>query len=191
MKSLLIFLVSWVLLACGGGGGGGAAPEAGTPQGQTTAAVAPLSPVANIPPSQLPVSYASTQMIVSYMATLHSQSMTTFAANENALGSRLSAQGAFSSGTHYSQSGVDFVAVIQRFANDSLAFVNLKSQTMPIDKIAVAEIFSTYAAQDAAYANTYYRGVSWGLTSASLTAFVADINKKTNDLYALIVLQLP
>jgi Carboxypeptidase regulatory-like domain len=141
--------------------------------------------------SRTPIIYASTQLIAAYMATLHAQSITTFAGNESALSARLSAQGLYLSGTHYSQSSTGFVAVVQGFANDSLAFINLKSQTLPIDKNAIAALFSTYAAQDAAFANTYYRGVNWGLAAGSLGTFVADINKKTNDLYALIILQLP
>lgn len=257
MRSLIIILVSWMLVACGGGGGGGVPPESNTSQSQVAAAysiagavTAPdgsvipgvqldlsgtsasstisnangaysfsglangvyvvkpsasgmiFSPastsvtvqnqsVGSIQFSRSPLSYASTQLIASYMATLHSQSMTTFAANEDALGSQLSAQGGFRSGAHYTQSSAGLVAVIQRFANDSLAFVYLKSQTMPIDKNAVAALFSTYAAQDAAYTNTYYRGVNWGLAAGPLGTLIADINKKTNDLYALIVLQLP
>lgn len=135
--------------------------------------------------------YASTQLISDYMAALHAQTRSTFAANEITLSNDLASQGSFYSGAHYTQSSSNYVALVRGYANDSLAFVRLKSQSMPIDSGAVSTLFSTYAAQDASYADTYYRGVAWGLTGTALTTFVVNVNKSTNDIYALIILQLP
>lgn len=138
-----------------------------------------------------PQSYASTQLIANYTATLHSQMLSKFVADENVLGSTLASQGAFFSGLHYAQSGQNYVSLVQGFASGSLAFVKVTAQTMAIDKDAVTTLFSSYASQDAAYAGTYYGSVPWGLTGTGLATFIAGNNKSTSDIYALVVLQLP
>lgn len=141
--------------------------------------------------AQVAKSYPSTQLISDFMAIRHAQLLTSFAADEKALGNKLAAQGLYASGSHYTQSGQDYVALVQAFATDSLAYVRTKSQTSPIDNAAVSTLISAYANQDASYADAYYRGVNWGLSASGLSTFVAGINKQTNDIYALIVLQLP
>lgn len=140
--------------------------------------------------SRAPQSYPSTQLITDYMATLHSQSLSQFVANENALSSSLGSQGLFASGNHYAQSGQDYVASVQGFVNSSLAFVRLQSQTRAIDSGAVSVLLSTYATQDAAYAVTYYQAVPWGLTGSALATFTTGINQSTDDIYTLAALQI-
>ena len=135
--------------------------------------------------------FPSTQQIADYMAILHSQSLGTFTTSEQALSNKLASQGLYGSGTHYVQSGQAYVAIVQTFVNGSLAFVQQKAQTMAIDRDAVAGQFTAYAAQDAAYASSYYSGVNWGLTGSGLATFIAGNNSSTNAAYALAVLQLP
>lgn len=141
--------------------------------------------------AQIAKSYPSTQLITDYMAIRHSQSLAKFADDEKALDHLLAAQGGRNSGAHYTESGRDYVALVQAFAADSLAYVRTKSQTSAIDNVAVSALLAGYANQDASYADAYYRGVNWGLSASGLSTFVAGINKQTNDIYALIVLQLP
>ena len=81
--------------------------------------------------------------------------------------------------------------MVQAFATDSLAFVKTKSQISAIDDAVIATLLAGYAKQDASYADAYYRGVNWGLSASGLSTFIADLNKQTNEIYALIVLQLP
>lgn len=147
--------------------------------------------VAGVNFAQVPQPLASTQMIADYMAIRHSQLLPAFVTDEGALNSKLAADGLFHSGAHYTRSGRNYVALIQAFASDALAFVRTKSQTSAVDQPVVAGLLSTYAAQDASYADNYYRGVTWGLSASGLSTFIADINKQTNDIYALTILQLP
>lgn len=133
----------------------------------------------------------STQVISDYMLIQHSQMLANFAANETALANTLAGQGLHNSGTHYTKSGQNFVSLVQAFAADTLTFARTRAQTSAIDTAAVASLLSAYAAKDATYADTYYRGVTWGLSASGLATFIADINKQTNDVYALTALQLP
>ena len=135
--------------------------------------------------------FASTQMITDYMAIRHSQLQPSFASAETSLGKRLNAQGLFHSGTHYIQSGQSFVALVQSFATDSIAFVRLKAQTLPVERAAAEALLANYSAQDASFADTYYRGVTWGLAGTGLDTFIGGIQKQTSDAYALAALQLP
>ena len=141
--------------------------------------------------AQVAKSYPSTQLISDFMAIRHAQTLAQFAVDEKALDRLLAAQGGRNSGTHYTESGRNYVALVQAFATDSLAYVRTKSQTSPIDNAAVSALLATYANQDASYADTYYRDVGWGLSASGLSTFVAGIKKQTNDIYALTVLQLP
>lgn len=133
----------------------------------------------------------STALISSYAATLHAQTMATFAADEQALGNLLAAQGASHSGTHYSRSRTDYLAQVQAFTNAVLAFAQLKAQTMPIDHAATVSIFSAYQAQDSDYAAAYYGGVTWGLSGSALASFVTDTKTSISSIYTLAILSVP
>jgi hypothetical protein len=135
--------------------------------------------------------YESTQAIVDYMAILHSQMLTTFATNEKALSATLSATGMYFSGNHYSQSMSGYLTQVQGFTNTSLAFINTKAQTVGVDTPTVSALLNNYALQDAAYADTYYRSVPWGLTGSSLTSVISTLKGQINDVYALAILRIP
>lgn len=141
--------------------------------------------------SRVVQSFPSTQVIADYMTIRHSQMLTKFVADEKGLGFVLAGRGLGMSGTHYIQSGQSYVSLVQAFAADTLAFALTRAQSSAIDTAAIASLLSTYAAQDAAYADNYYRGVPWGLSAVGLTTFIADINKQTDSIYALTILQLP
>ena len=135
--------------------------------------------------------YESTQAIIDYMAILHSQMLITFTTNEKALSQQLAATGLFASGNHYSQSMNGYLALVQSFANTSLIFINSKAQTMGVDKPTVAALMSSYSSEDATYADTYYRGVPWGLTGSSLTSVISTSKGQINDFYAQTILRIP
>lgn len=135
--------------------------------------------------------YESTQSITDYMAILHSQKLTTFSTNEKALSATMAATGSFTSGAHYSQSASGYLTLVQGFTNTSLTFINSKAQTMGIDTPTISALMTSYALQDAAYADTYYRNVPWGLTGSSLTSVISTVKGQINDVYALTILRIP
>ena len=131
--------------------------------------------------------YESTQAIADYMAILHSQTRTTFATNEAALSRTLAASGSYLSGRHYGQSMSGYLTLVQGFANTSLAFINTKAQTMAIDTRAVSALMASYSAEDAAYADTYYRNVPWGGSGLYL---ISDLQDQIKNVYALTILRI-
>jgi hypothetical protein len=125
-------------------------------------------------------------MIADYMAILHAQSRTTFAADYQALQRKLSADGVGLSGGSIRLYGELYLASVKTFVDASLSFVRLKSQTLAIDRNAVSTLFSTYAAQDATYAGTFLLGFG-----SNVSTFAAGIQNQVNAAYALAILQLP
>ena len=140
--------------------------------------------------ARTPQSYASTQPIADAMAILHAQMLSDFAVYDREARNRASARGGMG-GAYYLDSARGYVALVQRFVNDSLAFVNLRAQTMAIDSRAIAALFSTYATQDASFVDTFYCCIAGGLTGSDIAPFIADTQRSTNNIYALAILQLP
>ena len=135
--------------------------------------------------------FASTQSIIDYMAIVHSQTRTSFATNEQTLNRTMAAQGSSLSGSHYTQSMNGYLTLVQGFTSTSLTFIKTKAQTLAIDTPTVATLMANYATQDAAYADTYYRGAPWGLSGSSLTSVITTLQNQINSTYAAAILQIP
>lgn len=141
--------------------------------------------------TQTVVTVQPTQPIADFMSALHSTMVGSFTASERTLGNQLAAQGTFYSGAHYTLSRQSYLSLVQKFADDSLAHVRSKAQTGVIDRVAVSALFDGYRAMDAAYADSYYRGVTWGLSGSSLNTFVSETVQSSNGIYSAAISQLP
>jgi HYDIN/CFA65/VesB family protein len=148
------------------------------------------TPAPTPPPTPPPPAPTTTAAIAEYMAILHAQTRTKFTADEKALEAKAAADGTLLNGGTIRASGNLYVASVQRFVDASLAFVRLKSQTA-IDRTAVSTLFSGYAVEDAAYANTYLSVAFRFAPAVAIAEVVAAIRSQTNDVYALAILQLP
>jgi hypothetical protein len=93
----------------------------------------PPPPAPGPPPTTTPA-------IAGYMAGLHAQALTTFAANEQALVNQAAAAGTLLTSGTVVGIGNLYVASVQGFVNASLTFVRLTSQTMAIDRSAVSTL---------------------------------------------------
>ncbi len=135
-------------------------------------------------------SYPSTALITSYMTTLHSQIIDQFLADEHDLSVLLDSQGLYSSGSHYLQSEQDYENHIQSFVNDSLAYIQQTSNSMPIEHNAIIQLFNTFENTDKSYASTYYSSVNWGGSANTISTITNNINVALDAMYSLVIQQI-
>lgn len=135
---------------------------------------------------------ASMQQISSYLSFAYTTAMTRFRAEETALGNRLAAVGGYYSGARFKGSQENLFAAVSAFTRDGIERLNITAKTATIDRVAVAALFSAYAAQDAAFADSYYRSTNFGgLTGAALDRFISETVAGTNAVYAAAIGQIP
>jgi hypothetical protein len=124
--------------------------------------------------------YASTQVINDAMVIFHTQMLTNHATAEEALLQQLSAQGQLRSGNALVQTSNLYASYIEKFTNDSLNFLVLRSSTQAIDREAMKTLFNKYAAIDKAYVDTHFNA-----------AVIATTKQKIDGYYALAILTFP
>lgn len=134
--------------------------------------------------------YPSTDLIHSYMTTLHSQTISQFLSDEAALSALLSSQGAYLSGSHYSQSKTDYESHIQAFLNSTLNYIQTTSHSMLIDKNAIIALLNTQKADDKTYSVSYYTGVNWQGSAAVISAVTNGISTDLDNMYSLVISQV-
>lgn len=136
------------------------------------------------------LTYPSTDLVNSYMTTLHSQTISQFLSDEGALSALLSSQGLYLSGSHYLQSKTDYENHIQLFLNSTLSYIQSASHTMLIDKNAIIQLLNTQKASDKAYSVTYYTGVNWQGSASVLSTITTGISTDLDNMYSLMISQV-
>ena len=114
------------------------------------------------------------------MVIFHSQMLTNHATAEKALAHQLEAQGINGGGAWVQQSNL-YASYIEKFTNDSLNFLVLKSSTQAIDKEAMKTLFNNYAAIDKAYVDKNY----------TIPEIAVPTKQKIDGYYALAILKFP
>lgn len=162
-KLLLAMLFSIAVVACGGGGN--SAP--------TTVAPAPV------------VDSATTTAIQAYMSTSYN--------NEQSVVS----SSIINCFRQYGVSGQSIVcsvnskqASVQNFLNAAIAYIQTVKNNTPIDKTAIANMLSTYRAQDLAWLTVSALSPTYIMTSAELAAVAPTYNASVNGSYANATSQL-
>ena len=133
----------------------------------------------------------NTLLVVNYISSRHGSVRSSFLAAEDSLSARLSAQGGYRSGAHYSQSADNYIVAIRGFLDDSTSYARTMSASLPVDRAAVAACLDTFKTEDVGYARTYYSNANWGLTGSSLTSVISDVQARVDSAYRGAVSMLP
>lgn len=132
--------------------------------------------------------FPSTDFINTYMTNLHSQTITTFLADELAL-----SRAAASTGNVLSivQSKNDYESNIQSFLNGALTFFQSTSHSMPIDKNAIIQLLNTQKANDKAYTVSYYNGPPFTIYDPQdISPIISIISTDLDTMYSLTISQV-
>jgi len=132
--------------------------------------------------------FPSTDFINTYMTNLHSQTITTFLADEQAL-SRIDAGNGVQ--LNVVQSKSDYEPNIQSFLNGTLAFIQSTSHSMPIDKNAIIQLLNTQKANDKAYTVSYYNGPTFIRENPlDISGIISIISTDLDTMYSLTISQV-
>lgn len=179
--SAAVFVSTLILLVGCGGGGAGDTVSLNNPQSQLPTPTTPTNPIV----------VQATQTVIDYINIRHNQISVDFTSSETVLNSTLAAQGLFQSGAHYSQSGSNYVALVDKFLSDTLVFMQTKVKDSVVDKPTIAALLRSYQAADANFVSTYYGSVNWGLSSSGLPSFTSSIVNSVNTGYNSTIVLLP
>lgn len=129
--------------------------------------------------------YSTTAQIANQAAALHSQMLSRFASDDQAIANQFAPTFGALSGARFKASMADFNGVVQLFVASLLVGVQTQAQTMPVDYPAVSAMLTSYATQDSAFVSAYFGG------NAIFNSLVTSTQLNINSTYAVAKASLP